>query len=136
MSESDIAKFNDGGDPLEGSGYFNGGCGCGGVSGGSPWEDGGYLDIIKSVTGFGDLLKGWEKRDSDAWDAAAYISYGVMKILVIVLIVLLVTGMEAGHWASILLIVLAGIAGVVYLGSEWQYRQGKFNAVTSAQPPQ
>lgn len=118
MSDRD---FNDGGDVLGSSEYFTGGCGCG-VEGGSPWEDGGFVDGFKELVGWKAIVKG---VGSSGWNRVTYLSMGLIKACIVVLIVLLFLGFENDHWSMILLYVVAGLSAVGYIASEIMHHKSK-----------
>lgn len=115
-------KFHDGGDALGASEYFTGGdCGCsGGVEGGSPWTDGGAWNTVKQLTGWNDVKNGMSRSDNTV-HLLTYISMGVLKACIIVLIVLLFLGYESDHWSMILIYVVGGLSLVGYIGTEVYY---------------
>ncbi len=99
-------RFSDGGeDPLGGSEYFTGGCGCGGVEGGGV-----FRDILGRPSG---IAKG----------NALEIATAVTQLsIIIILLVIFIPGADANHPAFIwtMGIVLAG--GLIATGIlDWKY---------------
>ncbi len=116
---SDTDNFNDGGDPLEGSGYFNGGCGCG-VAGGSPSQDGDWLNSLSNLVGIKDMQEGYDKVDR--YDSISYICFGLTKMLVIILIVLLLIGQEWSDVSVIIVTILASSTAIVWAIADGLHR--------------
>lgn len=114
-------EFNDGGDVLGSSEYFTGGCGCGGVEGGSPWSEGGALQTSKNLVGLTDFGKAYDIGSSNLPHALTYVTMGLVKACVIVLIVLLFLGFERDHWSMILLYVVIGLSAVGNIAAEVIY---------------
>lgn len=111
---------------LDGSPYMmgsEGGCGCGGVSGGSPIsDDGGVSGFFSNAgsnlwhaSGLGNMAKGVSAEvRGDPLDAVSHIAFGVMKLSIVLLIVALVLGHDLSHWSAITTLTLACVGAVTW----------------------
>lgn len=121
MSDKEFNDSRGGDDVLGSSEYFTGGCGCGGVEGGSPWSEGGTLQTAKKLVGLSDFGKAYDIGASDIPHTLTYVAMGLVKVCIIVVIVLLFFGFEHNHWSMILLYVMMGLSAVGYIASEIIY---------------
>jgi hypothetical protein len=122
------------GDVLGGSPYMGrGGCGCdGGVSGGSPlsasnnsaWT---FLKesarTVVNLAGVTDMHDAYESQQNgkSRWNTLSHLAFGVMKLCLIILIVLLIGDSTTGDWYVVLLMVFASISAVAWAGCEWKF---------------